>query len=269
MSFYITLPSNASMNMYPNNTVASFTTLLSSPINLEMSYEVGLVAFTYRQAIGYNLGNVTLSEVSESIRTEHDTASIPYVEGETREELIERICSIVRRNLVNSKKYEILKVIVMHAHTNSFGIMLGSNYFLEFSGVLATILGVSENVQYGGKSNGISTQNTLLNQTLISFSSALQNMPIYRNESFYIYCDIVEDQFVGDSKVNLLDTYAIQGRSGETLTIRFPNPHYVNVGKSIINTINISIKNSIGNLIQFADLTETIVKLHFRPKRYE
>jgi len=40
--FYVTLPSNSSMDYYPENTVARYTTRLASPIELEGDWEVGL-----------------------------------------------------------------------------------------------------------------------------------------------------------------------------------------------------------------------------------
>lgn len=40
--FYVTLPSNASMNYFPGNTQSSYRTKLSSPIRLGESWEVGL-----------------------------------------------------------------------------------------------------------------------------------------------------------------------------------------------------------------------------------
>ena len=41
--FYLTLPSNSSMQYYPENTVARYTTKLHNTIELEGVWEVGLV----------------------------------------------------------------------------------------------------------------------------------------------------------------------------------------------------------------------------------
>ena len=40
--FYVTLPSNSSIEYYPNNTVARYTTKLANKIELEGDWEVGL-----------------------------------------------------------------------------------------------------------------------------------------------------------------------------------------------------------------------------------
>jgi len=45
--FYVTLPSNSSMDYYPNNTVARFTTKPNSLIELEGDWEVGLTEISF------------------------------------------------------------------------------------------------------------------------------------------------------------------------------------------------------------------------------
>jgi len=45
-TFYMTLPSNSSMNYYPQNTVAQYTTKLNGQIELDSEWEVGLTVTT-------------------------------------------------------------------------------------------------------------------------------------------------------------------------------------------------------------------------------
>ena len=47
MSFYITLPGNASMDLFPQNTLTHFKTKLSSPIQLDGDYEVALTEIMF------------------------------------------------------------------------------------------------------------------------------------------------------------------------------------------------------------------------------
>ena len=46
-AFYLTLPSDASMNVFPNNTLTSYITRLPRPIELTGRWEVGLVEIQY------------------------------------------------------------------------------------------------------------------------------------------------------------------------------------------------------------------------------
>jgi len=45
--FYMTLPSNSSMDCYPDNSVARFTTKLNGVIELEGDWEVGLTEISF------------------------------------------------------------------------------------------------------------------------------------------------------------------------------------------------------------------------------
>ena len=46
MDFYVTLPSNASMNVHPDNKKSDYTTQFNTPIVLEGNYEVALANIT-------------------------------------------------------------------------------------------------------------------------------------------------------------------------------------------------------------------------------
>lgn len=47
MSFYVTLPSNASHKDLPKNTQSNYTTFLTRPIILEGNYEVAMTEISY------------------------------------------------------------------------------------------------------------------------------------------------------------------------------------------------------------------------------
>ncbi|KAJ8048960.1 hypothetical protein HOLleu_01484 [Holothuria leucospilota] len=46
-SFYVTLPSNSSPDVYPQNTLTNYRVKLAQPITLEGDWEVGLAEFIY------------------------------------------------------------------------------------------------------------------------------------------------------------------------------------------------------------------------------
>jgi hypothetical protein len=56
MSFYLTLPSDASMNEFPENVQSNFTVSLETPINLNGNFEVALVEISYSQFISLDIG---------------------------------------------------------------------------------------------------------------------------------------------------------------------------------------------------------------------
>ena len=92
---------------------------------------------------------------------------------------------------------------------------------------------------------------------------------ISTNQFLFIYMDIISDQYVGDTESKCLETVTLQGKRGQTVSNTISNPHYVNVAKTNISSINIVIKDSLGENIHFDLLSRVVVKLHFRQKRYE
>jgi hypothetical protein len=85
-------------------------------------------------------------------------------------------------------------------------------------------------------------------------------------EALYVYCDIIELQFTGDTMSQLLRTVVVSNKYNSLVSVNYEIPHYVPVNQNHINTINIDIRSDTGNHIHFFD-GKVIVKLHFRPMR--
>lgn len=254
MSFYITLPSNASMDVYKNNVKSSFTTNLLVPLKLEGNWEVGLIKMIYRNSIISHIGFIDFHN-----KWDNSFHSIT-LEVKENENLLN-----VFLNLENSMK---------EAHFLLSGALEGKKYFdltidkekamvslhvsdpleFKFRGTIANMLNISPNALFDSNKQ---------------FNITLRDLKIISNEAFFIYTDIIEEQIVGDTKAPLLDTVSLKGLIDEAITIDIPNPNYVNVIKSDIASIHISIKDSEGENIHFTNLAKVIVKLHFRPKKYE
>ena len=83
-----------------------------------------------------------------------------------------------------------------------------------------------------------------------------------------VYTDFIEDQYFGDSRSSILRTVNIKANSNLENVTFFDNPHYLNVKKTRIHTINIEICDIYGNPIKFQDLFSNVhITLHFRPKK--
>ena len=61
--FYISLPSNASLNEYPKNTQSSYTTLLDTPIELSSKYMVCLKEISNFSDFNVSMGTVSFQNV--------------------------------------------------------------------------------------------------------------------------------------------------------------------------------------------------------------
>ena len=60
MDFYVTLPSNGSMNVYPDNKKSNFTILFNTPMVLDGNYEVALANITCTPIIKNDYGKIII-----------------------------------------------------------------------------------------------------------------------------------------------------------------------------------------------------------------
>ena len=63
--FYVTLPSNASMNIFPDNKKSNYTTQFNTPIVLDGNYEVALANITCTPNIINDLGYINIKNLHE------------------------------------------------------------------------------------------------------------------------------------------------------------------------------------------------------------
>lgn len=82
-------------------------------------------------------------------------------------------------------------------------------------------------------------------------------------DALYVYCDLVENQIVGNTREPLLRILPVQGYHGEMIDKDFVARHYIPVLKKEFSTVKITIKSDRDTLIPFA-FGKVIVKLHFR-----
>ena len=83
--------------------------------------------------------------------------------------------------------------------------------------------------------------------------------------TFFVYCDLVESQLVGDAHVPLLRTIGVEGKNGEVVSHSFDNIHYVALSRSTFQELLIHISDDTGKRIPF-QYGRVIAKLHFKRK---
>lgn len=240
MSFYLTLPSNASMDMYPNNVVSNFITSLQNPIKLEGEWVVALTKIIYRNSIESLVGIFT-------IMTKNNVSTVPIKIKELNN--FSEVMTQIKKEL---EPYSASLVVTEIEGTLEIKPL--ANVSLSLTGVLPYLLDFEPKRSYNIK-------NPLIIEK--------QDRKIQKIDSLFLYTDIIEDQYVGNTKAKLLDVVQISGKVDETTTVNILNPNYVKVSNSEISTINIMIKDGFGDFIHFTNLAKVIVKLHFKPKNYE
>ena len=275
----MTLPSNASMAYYPKNTMANYVTQLYQPLELEGAYDVAMCEVSLPPILNTNncSGVLELRKHGDKEASKHAVIRSEDCVGDTLETLLRRLDSIL------VKLYELHSIPVPkdkdgalqpHLEIKDGRVELTGfmrpEVSLVIKGNLAILLGfplLSHNppLSVELKPNKFMSHTGSVLQDDVP--RAIKPLP----DTIFVYTDIIEHQYIGDSFKQLLRTVHIndlrKDSFAKTYTI-YESPHYVPLlALKAISSIRITIKDSAGELVSFKSGTDkVIVKLHFRRK---
>ena len=263
-SFYITLPSTASMDIYPNNAVSHYTTRLQKPLELDGKWGVGLCEVS----LPMKLMNVeTNSQIRLVIDETDDQHRKHYFRSNLRPGFYESARQLIKEmNLawkrLKKKLPDHLKntnyssdIFVYDDVDNEVRLKENAPEKVDVSESLALMLGIGE----GKKS-----------WERITFDRSVNSRPVNMNAKvphIYLYTDIVQYVPVGHTLAPLLriipvDSYIGNNRQ-EYFTKIYQKPHYIPVARQYIEKIDIDLRNELGEYVPFVG-GKSIVKLHFQ-----
>lgn len=247
--FYVTLPSNASLNVFKDNKSSSFKVDLPQHIDLQGRWEVALTEISYPHT-WFNLPHqhnyYDWREKTQEGTNEFKTQSLPVGYYENMEQLIIKMnVTLVLLKLGGYVNVDPLdKKVVIRGD---------GGYQLRFHKTLAHILGMEPGKWY----------------TLGKNEDGSVHYPTDITAGFnhlFCYSDVVRHQLVGDVFAPLLRIVGIQGSFGDVITQTFNPAQYLPVSKNHIENITVEIKSDQNQTVNFT-LGKTIAQLHFRPCR--
>ena len=228
--FYVTLPSNSSMQYYPENTVTKYKTHLAQPISLEGDWEVGLSEIEYHRT-WYNV-----EEKDSKIRFEHikdgrvvsEKIHIPLGYYTNIEEFTDRINTSfivfgVKNGIPQMPQLRLDKL------TRKINIHISNGMRIIFSPGIGNILGYNEKEDnvFGHTKSVITLHNTYNTEV--------------NSQSLFVYCDILEHVIVGDTKAPLLHSISVSGKHEDIVREIYDKPMYVPIQKKHFESIEIDI----------------------------
>lgn len=246
-SFYITCPSNASMQFYPNNNQSSFKINLPKRLYLTNKYEVGLAEIQYPVNWRSFSTNVDLSSYFYDEKREIRRFYVKNITLNHIDELLHVLRVEIRRLFRDDRKNPVAQIKYDRV-TDRIQYSIKEKCELQLSQEINEALGFERT-------------------TILSGLGVSKYAPDVRRglNSFFIYCNLVDSQIVGDVYAPLLRTIGIRGKRGEVITQTFDRPHYVPVNTDEVNVIEINIKDDAGEDISFQS-GKVLCKLHFRQK---
>lgn len=244
--FYVTLPSNASLNVFKNNTSSSFRVDLAHHLNLDGAWEVALTEISYP----YTWLNIPNDKAYFECRKKSDAEQRPddVVKTKIRAGFYEDANTLRAEIKACLRRIDSDIYLKYHPIVKKFEFTAGGIYQLRFFPPLAYMLGVSPGVW-------------------LRFERKFAPYPAdIKAGCYHLFCysDIAALQLVGDSYSPLLRTVRIEGNYGDIVNLCFNKPDYIPVARKHIENIHIESKTDQNEPVNFT-YGKTIVKLHFRP----
>ena len=239
--FYITLPSDSSMNVFPNNTVAHYTTKLAQRIHLDGDYEVALTECIYPKNWVNFKGDMSMRIMKASAKTGCELVTFKNGYFENIRDLLKYM------NGENEKADNSQVGLEYDEVTRKISLLTVQPSGMIMSDALQNYLGF---LQKGPYERGIyEAENTF------DLNAGVHLM--------YIYSDIASFSLVGDTQTPLLRVCSTSGTNGDKRRVTFTNPQYMPVAYRDFETIEININNELGEPMPFMQ-GKSVCTLHFR-----
>jgi len=258
--FHVTLPSNSSMNYYPDNKITRYVTRLQTPISLTGEWEVALVEISYprswftvsQEGCKFLVSWWEKNETSPNGMNLFIEVQIPYGYYNEVEDIVGEMNNAIAKKMVEAHvkivdtlkiKFDRIKRHVVISLPNPGYIVLGKQ--------LATILGFSETLNHCNNLKGC----LITGDMTCDIRGGIHGI--------YVYCDVLENVPVGDTLAPLLRIVDVDGHNGDTVCKSFNHPRYVPVQKKEFDSIEIDIRDDTGAPMSFEN-GKLVVTLHFK-----
>jgi len=251
--FYLTLPSNASLDLHPDNTLTRYTTALPQRISLSGQWECGLVEMQYSHS-WYNVTSentwlgVTLGGATYAVRIDAGYYDTPTT---LIRKINKGIRTVVKEKNVKLSYSHITQKVTIH--------MVQNSAFSVYSLDLQNVLGLTQSIYTSPEDENEKGFTTFIEaESVIDLAQGFY--------ALYVYTSIVEPRVVGDSVVPLLRIVPIEGKHGDLVSKSFDNVQYVAVLHKEFTTIEVDIRDDTGRPVPF-ERGRTTVTFHFRRRK--
>ena len=234
--FHLTLPSNASTTIYPNNTAAMYVTKLPKPIELEGEWVASLKEISTPVSfvnIPYNYAKFDVKHKGASDDGAQKTLAMQGGMYRRNEEVLDRLNEIT--SLYN------IEFHLAGRRNRRVTINVGDTHEIRLNENLAIILGLSP--QHGWYASGERA------------AGSSMTLPERENvTTMFVYCDILQHVVVGDTTAPLLRVVDMKKYSGKPKmhTIN-DTPLFVPIQKKTFDTIEVNLMTDTGMPVPFVD----------------
>ena len=240
------LPSNASLDKFPNNILTKYRVCLPQTISLTGDWEVALTEIHNPHSWNNVQGNF---ENRFYLRNQEldgmwEAFIVPPGHYSSVADVITKINEVVSAN--NRYKDEVQ--LSLDTLNRKVTVHFQNKVEVYFSDI-GQMLGFSPN------------------KVISKTSTAEREADLDHGfHDLYVYCDIIQQQYAGDALVPLLRIVPVEGKDGERIIKSFIRPQYVPVSRKQFETIEVNIKRDTGETVPF-EFGRVLLTLHFRQSR--
>lgn len=264
--FYVTLLSNSSMIMYPENKTSSFTVHIPRSVRLAGDWDVALAEVHYPYSFFTVQDGENKLEIKTFIATAEFIASKGTTYAETKWTTLEitpgfygDVNDIIKAiNKAIQKETKLVGFFEIDKNSKRVGAKEGQK-ILKGQTVIAAFKMSDRLALQLGYRPGDEVPAELKAPHVANLASGVSDLML-------IYCDIIEPQITGDSWSKVLRT--LNTSDGyvnyfcKPCSVEFTQLHYIPVQKKNFDSIRIDIRDVAGKLMPFQHGTLS-VKLHF------
>ena len=244
--FYLHLPSNSSLDKFPNNTLTEYRVCLPQTISLTRDWEVALTEIHYPHSWNNVQGNFQdrIYLRDQELDGMWEPLIVPPGHYSSVADLITKINEVVDED----DRFKDELQLSFETLNRKVTVHLQNKTEVYFSDI-GQMLGFSPN-------------------TVISRTSTAERAVDLEHgfHDLYVYCDIIQSQYVGDALVPLLRILPVEGKDGERISKSFIRSQYLPVSRTQFETSEVNIKRDTGEFVPF-ELGRVLLTLHFRQSR--
>ena len=240
------LSSNSSLDKFPNNTLTEYWVCLPQTISLTGDWEVALTEIHYPHSWNNVQGNFQdrIYLRDQELDGMWEPLIVPPGHYSSVADLITKINEVVDED----DRFKDELQLSVDTLNRKVTVHLQNKTEVYFSDI-GQMLGFSPN-------------------TVISRTSTAERAVDLEHgfHDLYVYCDIIQSQYVGDALVPLLRIVPVEGKDGERISKSFIRSQYLPVSIKQFETIEVNIKRDIGEFVPF-EFGRVLLTRHFRQSR--
>ena len=259
IGFYVTLRSDSSKDLFPENNPSEYVNKLSRWIDLNGEWEVGLHSVAYTQwNILKHLNILNEAILFTFINPKGELEKHKIVTTKKYYTTIDEYVTDINESIKKFLKKEKLISGTKFSIVNGKVTITSSHFTIYLRKEQAVVLGF---MKFDDPEE--------VKKITIGTTTGSYNANLHRETNIHVYCDIVQPQIVGNTEVPLIGVIPTAEKTSEMheTVHEVENIHYIPIQTKSFQKIKVLLRSSTYEPIPF-EYGRATITLHFKPVNY-